>query len=41
MAEAGVRRWLEGESVVVEPNEELTGAEQRPDFKCLSDGQKF
>lgn len=41
MTEAGVRRFLESQSVIVEPNEELTGAEQRPDFKCQIDGQKF
>lgn len=41
MTEAGVRRFLESQSVVVEPNEEITGAERRPDFKCLTDGKQF
>lgn len=41
MTEAGIRRFLESQSVLVEPNEELTGAEQRPDFKCQFDGQRF
>lgn len=34
LSEAVVRRELERWGVAVEPNEELTGAEQRPDFHC-------
>lgn len=41
LAESGVRRWLTSQSVAAEPNEELTGAEQRPDFKCSSGGGTF
>lgn len=41
LAEAGVRRLLQGYGVQVEPNEELTGAEQRPDFHCESNGSGF
>ncbi len=41
LAEAGVRRWLASQSVAAEPNEELTGAEQRPDFKCRRGDEKF
>jgi hypothetical protein len=45
LAEAGVRRLLQGYAARVEPNEDLTGgetgAEQRPDFHCESDGHGF
>jgi hypothetical protein len=38
LAEAGVRQLLQGYGARVEPNEDLTGAEQRPDFHCQSNG---
>jgi hypothetical protein len=41
LAEAGVRRLLEGHGVRVEPNEDMTGAEQRPDFRCEMNGSSF
>jgi hypothetical protein len=41
LAEAGVRRLLEGYGVRVEPNEDLTGAGQRPDFRCEVNGNGF
>lgn len=41
LAEAGVRRLLQSYDVHVEPNEELTGAEQRPDFHCVANGSGF
>ncbi len=41
MAEAQVRRILQGYEIVVEPNEDLAGNAQRPDFRCLSASEKF
>ena len=41
MTEAAVRRLLERQNVVVEPNESLTGASQAPDYRCWSAGRKF
>jgi hypothetical protein len=45
LAEAGVRRLLQGYGTRVEPNEDLTGgdkgAEPRPDFHCQSNGSSF
>ena len=34
LCEAAVRRLLQKHSISVEPNEDLTGSEQRPDFRC-------
>ncbi|MBA2116713.1 hypothetical protein [Bremerella alba] len=41
MCEAGVRRMLASFDVVVSPNEDLNGNQQRVDFSCLSNGEKF
>lgn len=42
LCEAAVRRLLQLHSISVEPNEELTGSEKRPDFRCThSDGKFF
>jgi hypothetical protein len=41
LAEAGVRRQLQYMGVSVEPNEDLSGKEQRPDFHCGVNGSKF
>jgi len=45
LAEAGVRRLLQGYGARVEPNEDLTGGEtgpeQRPDFHCETNGSGF
>lgn len=41
LAEAGVRRLLQRYGTRVEPNEDLTGSEQRPDFRCESNGSTF
>lgn len=41
LAEAGVRRLLQGYGVEVRPNEDLTGAEQSVDFHCDSHGGSF
>lgn len=41
LAEAGVRQLLQGYGVHVEPNEDLTGAEQRPDFRCQANKRVF
>lgn len=41
MTEAAVRRLLQRHGVSVEPNEDLTGAEQRPDFRCLGGTSSF
>jgi hypothetical protein len=34
LCEAAVRRLLQNHGITVEPNEDLTGARQRPDFRC-------
>jgi len=34
LCEAAVRRLLQRHAIVIEPNEDLTGSEQRPDFRC-------
>jgi hypothetical protein len=39
--EAAVRRWLKTRGILVEPNEELTGSEQRPDFRCTHRQDRF
>ncbi len=41
MCEAGVRRLLQQHSVEVVPNEDLTGNQQRVDFRCSSQGGNF
>lgn len=42
MTEASVRRLLERRGVTVSPNEDLTGNQQRPDFRCVvPDGQFY
>lgn len=41
LCEAGVRRLLQQHSITVEPNEELTGSEQRPDFRCTHPEGRF
>jgi hypothetical protein len=41
LCEAGVRRLLQMHSIKVEPNEDLTGSEQRPDFRCTHPEGKF
>ncbi len=41
LAEAGVRRLLQRFGASVEPNEDLSGKEQRPDFHCESNGSNF
>lgn len=42
MTEASVRRLLEQRGVTVSPNEDLTGNQQRPDFRCeVPDGQFY
>jgi hypothetical protein len=41
LAEAGVRRLLQGQGIRVEPNEDLTVAEKRCDFRCESNGSVF
>lgn len=41
LTEAAVRRLLERNGVSVEPNEDLTGLEQRPDFRCFRDSALF
>lgn len=40
-AEARVRRLLQGYGIRVEPNEDLTGASQQPDFRCCAGKEKF
>jgi hypothetical protein len=40
-AEAGIRRLLEGYHVSLEPNDSLTGQEERPDFLCNLNGSDF
>lgn len=39
--EARVRRLLQKNGATVEPNEDLTGESQRPDFRCSSNGTEF
>ena len=41
MCEAEVRRLLQENGNTVEPNEELTGADQSPDFRCTQAGKVF
>jgi hypothetical protein len=41
LCEAGVRRLLQEHSITVEPNEELTGSEQRPDYRCTHPEESF
>jgi hypothetical protein len=41
LCEAGVRRLLQRHSITVELNEDLTGSEQRPDFRCTHSAGKF
>lgn len=41
MTEAVVRRILEHYGVTVEPNEDLTGAVQSPDFRCVKANSQF
>lgn len=41
MTEAAVRRMLQRFAVTVEPNEDLVGRQQRPDFGCQSASYKF
>jgi len=41
MTEASVRRMLEHHGVLVEPNEDLHGNQQRPDFRCQQGDYKF
>ena len=41
MSEAAVRRLLEQNGNLVEPNEDLTGAKQSPDFRCTQARQTF
>lgn len=41
LAEARVRRLLEGYGATVEPNEDLTGDSSRPDFRCFAGEDKF
>ncbi len=41
LAEADVRQLLQGYGARVEPNEDLTWAEQRPDFHCQLNGTGF
>ncbi|MGA2618368.1 MAG: hypothetical protein ABSF26_12215 [Thermoguttaceae bacterium] len=41
LAEAGVRRLLQGYRVRVKPNEDLRGMERRPDFHCETNGSGF
>jgi len=41
MTEAYVRRILQGHGATVEPNEDLAGDSQRPDFKCSIDSETF
>ena len=36
LCEAAVRRLLQKHQIATEPNEELTGSEQRPDFRCTN-----
>jgi len=40
-AEARVRAILQGYGITVEPNEDLTGASQQPDFRCFAGADKF
>lgn len=40
-AEARVRRLLQAYAISVEPNEDLTGATRRPDFRCFAGDDKF
>ena len=40
-AEARVRQLLHGCGIAVEPNEDLTGANPRPDFRCFAGEYKF
>ena len=41
MVEARVRGILQGYGIVVEPNEDLTGAQQQPDFRCMAGATEF
>ena len=41
MTEAAVRRLLQQHGVNVEPNEDLDGSSQQPDFACTKSGAKF
>ena len=41
LLEASVRRLLQKNGVTVEPNEDLTGASQKPDFRCSINGIEF
>jgi hypothetical protein len=41
LCEAAVRRLLQNHSISVEPNEDLTGSQQQPDFRCTSPDGKF
>jgi hypothetical protein len=41
ICEAAVRRLLEENGNVVEPNEELDGNKQSPDFRCTQAGETF
>lgn len=41
MAEASVRRRLQGFGVSVEPNEDLDTGQKAPDFKCVNNGVVF
>jgi hypothetical protein len=34
LCEAATRRLLQNQTIKVEPNEDLTGSQQRPDFRC-------
>ncbi len=41
LAEARIRRILQGYRITVEPNEDLTGSRQQPDFRCFAGDYKF
>ncbi len=41
LTEAGVRRFLESRGVMVQPNEDLTGGRQTPDFRCERNNETF
>jgi hypothetical protein len=41
MCEAAVRRLIQRNGITIEPNEDLTGAKPRPDFRCLHPRQPF
>ena len=41
LAEARVRRLIQGYGIDIHPNEDLTGVTRQPDFRCFRDSYKF